>query len=183
MQDERGTRMAAKTMRRIVLVAILLIALAAAACAALFVFSSGTALEGARTSALNAIIDTTGVKECIDTELRARASEVADEYGIPRQILDAAVDTLDVKDWQVVNTPEKAAAQEPHEFEVSDSKVEVTTYEDDPSLVTVKSDGQVSTFGQSITFQVPESAQTYTELLPYLAAADEAGLLEALAAA
>ena len=171
--------MSAKTMRRIVLVGILFIVLAAAACGALYMFSSGTALESARTQVLNTVIDRAGIKARIETELRDRGSALAEEYGIPQQIIDSAIDTLDVPNWEIVNTPDSSSENDRYGFDVADSQVQITTY-DDPAVISVKSDGKVNTFGQSISFKVPESAQAYTDLLPIIGAVDEAGLLEAL---
>lgn len=165
----------AKTMRRIVIVAILLIALAGIACFALLNCSAGTPLESARTATLNTIIDQTGVKDRIKTELANKAGDIASEYGVPEEILDAGIDMLAIDDWKVVDTPSKAKVDKTVEMDVGESVVQVTTYDDD-SIVSIKGDGKLNTFGQTITFEVPESARGAANLLSYIDAAEELGV-------
>ena len=165
----------AKTMRNIVIVAILLIALAAAACFALFTCSAGTPLEGARTSALNTIIDKSGVKDKVKEHLATRSQDLADQYGIPHEVVDMGVDMLAIDDWKVVDTPTDSKVKETVEFDVQGSPVQVTLY-DDPSVVSLKGNGEINTFGQDITFSIPESAQTAVGILPYIDAAEDIDL-------
>ena len=162
----------AKTMRRIVIASIVLIALAAAACLAVYSCSVGTPLEGVRTSALNTLIDQAGVKDKIKSELETRAEETAEQYGIPVELLDAGIDMLAIEDWKVVDTPTDKGVNKTVEVDVGGNPVQVTLY-DDPSLVSVKGDGAINTFGQMVTFEIPESAQTAVSMLPYIDAAEE----------
>lgn len=165
----------AKTMRRIVIVAVLLIALAAAACFAVYKCSAGTPLEGVRTSALNTLIDQTGIKDKIKSELDRRSQSVAEEYGIPAELAEAGVEMLAIDDWKVVDTPADTEVAKTVELDVKGSPIQVTLYED-PSVVSIRGDGEINTLGQSITFEIPESAQAAVGLLPYIDAAEEIDL-------
>ena len=167
----------AKTMRRIVIVAILLILIAGAACVALFTCSAGTPLEGARTATLNTVIEQTGVKDRIKTALADKASDIAAEYGVPEELLDAGIDMLAIEDWKVTELPADATVAKTVEMDVGGSPVQVTTY-DDKSIVSLRGEGKLNTYGQTITFEVPESAQGLADLLPYLDAAEEIGVAE-----
>ena len=171
--------MAAKTMKRIVIAAILLIVIAAAACIALVTCSTGTPLESARSSVLNTVIDTSGVKDRIEAGLKNRASSLAEEYGIPEEILDAGIDMLAIDKWKVTNAPSDAQVKKTVEIDLDGSPVQITTYDDD-SIVSIKGEGKLNTFGQTITFEVPESAQGLANLLPYYDAAEEVGALDAI---
>ena len=167
----------AKTMKRIVITAIILILLAAIACCGVAFCSSGTVFENARTAAINNVINTTGIKDTIDASLRSKASELAAQYGIPEQLLDGGIDMLSIQDWEVVNTPTDATVDKTVELDYEGSPIQITTY-DDPSIISVKGEGQLNTYGQTITFSVPESAQGIPKLLPYLDAAEEIGAAE-----
>ena len=162
----------AKTMRRIVIAAILLILIAGAACVALFTCSAGTPLEGARTATLNTVIEQTGVKDRMKAELNSKASEIADQYGVPAELLNAGIDMLDIESWKVVDTPTNATVKKTVEMDVSGSPVQITTYDDD-SILSIRGEGKLNTYGQTITFEIPESAQSVASLLPYLDTAEE----------
>lgn len=162
----------AKSMRRIVIVAILLIALAGAACFAVLICSTDTPFEGARTATLNTIIDNTGVKDRVKTALSNKASDVAEKYGVPEELVDAGMDMLAIEDWKVTETPANAAVEKTVEMDVGGSPVQITTY-DDKSIVSLKGEGKLNTFGQTITFKIPESAQGIADLLPYLDATED----------
>lgn len=152
-----------KTMRRIVIAAILLIALAAGACLALYNCSAGTPLEGARTQALNVALEQSGIKDTIESKLRENASSLAEEYGIPSGLVDMGIDELAIQDWKIANTPTSEPTGTIH-LTYEGSPIELTTYED-PSVLSIKGEGKLNTYGQKITFSVPESVQGLSSLL------------------
>lgn len=150
-----------RTFKRIFIAAIVLIVVAAGA-AALVVFGGSKApLEGARTATINTIIDTSGIKERIDAQLRSRAQDLSDATGIPSGIVEAAIDDLDIPSWQATVLPETATEQSQFDIEVEGAPVTVTTYDDD-SVVTIEA------YDQEVTFELPESARPYLSLLGYL---------------
>lgn len=158
----------ASTMKRVVIIAIVLIVLAIAASAAVLMWGSNTPLEGARAQAVNTILDSSGIKDKIDTELRGRAQEISQKTGIPEQMLESGIDALDVKNWKATELPADAKKKDTVYFEYDGQQMGVTTY-DKPNVVTVDA------YGQEVTFEVPESAQSITNLLPYLDAAKNLG--------
>ena len=171
----------AKTMRRIVITAILLIALAGVAVAGVYLYSSGTAIEGVRTNLLNSAIEQFGLKDQIEGNLRQRATSLAEEYGLPSDLFDGVIDSLAIDQWKVVDTPTDTASTKTVELDVEGSPIQVTLY-DDPSYISIRGEGTINTFGQTITLEVPESAQSITGLLPYYDAAEEIGILDLIGA-
>lgn len=160
----------AKTMRNIVITCILLIVLAGAACA--LVVTGGCSATAnnplaallpanVQTDATNALIDASGIKDHIETELRSRADEIAEQTGIPVSVLDYGIDTLDIQNWEATEKPtaDEATATGTYSFDADGTPVDITTY-DDTSVVTV------SAYGQELTLAVPESAQQYVYLIP-----------------
>ena len=170
-----------KVIRRIFLVIILVALLVAGGAFALFSCSASTPLESARTSALNSAIEALDLKGQIDAKLRARAQELADEYGLPSQLLDGGVDMLAIDEWEVVNTPTDNEVKNVVDLQLDGTDLTVTTYEQ-PDVISVESSGNINTFGQTITFSVPESAQGISNVLELYADADEAGLLDLIGA-
>ena len=162
-----------RTARRIVTMAIILILLAGLACGALIMCGSETPLAGARASAVNALLDSTGVKERLDAELRTQAERVAQQTGVPVEVLDAGIDMLDITHWEAADLPDDVAVASSFELEVEGQDVTVTAY-DDPSYVTI------GAFGQEVTFDVPTSAQSFTSLAPYLDGLQGLGLEDIL---
>lgn len=157
----------AKIMRRIIIVAILLIALAAAAVFALYNCSAGTPFEGLRTAALNTAIDQAGIKDRVKSALNDKATEIAESYGLPAELATAGVNALAIDEWKVVDTPTDANETNTFTFYAEGSDVRVTLY-DDPSVVSIRgTDGKLNTYGQAITFQVPETVQNVSELISY----------------
>ena len=151
--------------KRIIITAIVLIAIAGIACA-IVVFGSGSAKAGspladAKNGAMNTALDLSGMKGRVDSELRAKASELAEANGIPQSIVDTAVDSLAIEDWQVVSLPEDATETGSYSVDTDDMSARITTY-DDPSIVTVEA------YGQTLTMEVPQSARGYITLLGYL---------------
>lgn len=153
-----------RTFKGIVITAIVLIAIAGVATALVLSNGCSAALDSlteARTSAMNAVIDTAGVKEHIETELYDHAGDIAEQTGIPQSVIDNAIETLDIKDWQVTSLPDTAVESGTFSIDTGDVAANITTY-DDPSIATVEA------YGQTLTLEVPESAQPYMSLLNYL---------------
>lgn len=155
----------AKTMRNVVIACIALIAIAAGL--SVLVLTGGCSnsasdpLAQTRADLVNAALDATGVKDRLDTELRAHAGELAEQYGVPAEMADAVVDTINVKEWQAVPLPEDAVETARFTVDADGTPIEITTYED-TSIVTL------GAYGQEATFEAPESAQPYTPFLRYL---------------
>lgn len=160
----------AKTMRNIVITAIALIAIAVGAsalvltggCSAAFSFlGSSNPFAGTQAAATNLVIDQLGVKDRIESELHAYAQQAAQDYGIPVEILDAAIDDLAIQDWKAIEKPEGITQTGAYKVEASGTPVDITTY-DDASVV------GVGAYGLEATLSVPESARAYTSLIPLL---------------
>lgn len=161
----------ARTMRNIVLTAILLIALAAAACGLVLTGGFGNVglpslgdlnpFAGAKATATNALIESSGIKDRVDSELRAHANDIAAQTGIPIETVNAGIDELAVQDWQATEKPATAVETATYSVEADGTPVDITTY-DDESIVTVEA------YGQEVTLAVPESAQQFADYLPLL---------------
>lgn len=160
----------AKTMRNVVITAILLIAIAIGAsalvltggCTAAFSFlGNANPFSGAQVAATNLAIDQLGIKDRINSELHARAQQAADEYGIPIEVLNAGIDDLAIQDWEAVEKPAGVVETGNYKVDANGTSVGITTY-DDASVV------GVSAYGIDTTLAVPESAQPYTSLIPLL---------------
>ena len=164
-----------KTAVRIVTVALLLILIAGAACAVLVTCTANTPFEGARVTAINTFLEKTGAKTRIaktriESELHAQAGKISEQTGLPVEVVNSGIEMLDIEDWEVTTLPADAVSVGTFETDYKGKTVKVTTYED-ASYVTVDA------YGQSITFNVPESAQTFTEMAPYLHSAQDLGLI------
>ena len=92
---------------------------------------------------------------------REKVVALAEANGIPQSIVDTAVDSLAIEDWQVVSLPEDATETGSYSVDTDDMSARITTY-DDPSIVTVEA------YGQTLTMEVPQSARGYITLLGYL---------------
>ena len=159
-----------RTAVRIVTIALLLILAAGAACAVLVTCTANTPFEGARVTAINTFLDKTGAKTHIESELHAQAGKISEQTGLPVEVVNSGIEMLDIEDWEVTTLPADAVSVGTFETDYRGKTVKVTTYED-ASYVTVDA------YGQSITFNVPESAQTFTEMAPYLHSAQDLGLI------
>ena len=159
-----------RTAVRIVTIALLLILAAGAACAVLVTCTANTPFEGARVTAINTFLDKTGAKTHIESELHAQAGKISEQTGLPVEVVNSGIEMLDIEDWEVTTLPADAVSVGTFETDYKGKTVKVTTYED-ASYVTVDA------YGQSITFNVPESAQTFTEMAPYLHSAQDLGLI------
>ena len=159
-----------RTAVRIVTIALLLILAAGAACAVLVTCTANTPFEGARVTAINTFLDKTGAKTHIESELHAQAGKISEQTGLPVEVVNSGIEMLDIEDWEVTTLPADAVSVGTFETDYKGKTVKVTTYED-ASYVTVDA------YGQSITFDVPESAQMFTKMAPYLHSAEDLGLI------
>lgn len=160
----------AKTMRNVVITAILLIVIAVGAsamvmmggCSSAFSFlGSANPFPGAQAAATNLAIDQLGIKDRIESELHTQAQNIADEYGVPIEVLNAGIDDLAIQDWKAVAKPESVTETGNYQVDANGTSVGITTY-DDNSIV------GVSAYGVDATLEVPESARPYTALIPLL---------------
>ena len=152
------------TFRRIIITAILFIAVAGIAVA--LVMSGGCSrvakdpIEGMKNGAVNVVLNSSGIKGKVDAELRTRANAIAGEMGIPESVVNTMVDSLAIEDWEATSLPDNAQPTGTYEFNVEGTPTRVTTYED-PSIVTI------DVYGQPVTMAVPESARNYVPLIGY----------------
>ena len=160
-------------MKRIVAAAIILILLAGVAVFGLVTCSSDTPFQDLRIDAINTLIDKTGIKQRMENELYAKAEKFAEDTGVPIGLVDEAVSMLDITNWEAITLPDDAVENGSVSADIDGQHYELTTY-DDPSYVTV------AAFGQVITFEVPESAQTFTRYGPYLSSFQDLGVTELL---
>ena len=155
----------AKTMRNIVITCVVLIVIAVGASALLLTGGCGKMasdpLGQTRADAVNAVIDSSGIKQRIDSELRSHATDLATQVGISPSLAEGVVDSIAVEDWKAVPLPDSAKATDNFTVEADGTPVEITTY-DDTSIVTVEA------YGQEVTFEVPESARAYVPYVTYL---------------
>ncbi len=160
----------AKTMRNVVIAAILMIVIAGGACALVVTGGCSSAFNflgtsnpfsGAQVAAQNTLIDQLGVKDRIESELYSHVNEISEATGIPAPVLNAGIAQLDIQDWEAVEKPANAKETSNFTVDADGTPVSVTTY-DDTSIVTVEA------YGQEVTLGIPESAQTYSDFLPYL---------------
>lgn len=163
----------AKTMRNVVITAILLIVIAGFAC--WMVLTGGCSnigigdfkpFSGAQAAATNTLIDVSGIKGRIETELYAQADRVSAEYGIPVEVLDGAIEDLAIQEWEAVEMPDNITEKGNYTVDANGTQVGITTY-DDPGYV------GVNAYGIETTLAVPESAKPYTELIDLLEYQDE----------
>ncbi len=167
--------MAGKTMRRIVTAAITLILLAGVACAGLFFFGSNTPLETTRAEAINVVLDQAGLKERIESALYKGADRFAEETGVPVEIVNKAIDVLDVTHWEATTLPDNVKKTGSVDADIEGGAISITSY-DDPSYITL------GAYGQEVTFDVPKSTEAFTSIIPYAQTASEYGVFDLLGA-
>ena len=152
------------TFKRIIIIGLIMIALASVAIAVVMSQScsrtTDNPLNEAKTTAVNSLLDSTGIKKTIESEIRSRADSLAEETGIPRSYVDEVINNLDIQNWEVVSLPEGATETGSFSINAEGTPINVTTY-DNPELLTV------SAYGQDITVEVPASAQKYLPLIEY----------------
>ena len=155
----------AKTMRNIVVASIACILVAAGLSASVLLGGcsgmTSESFDAARADAINAVIEATGLKDKLDSELRARGYEIVGEYGMPNELADQVIDSLAINDWEVTVLPQDVNQTANVTIDIEGNPVGITTYDDD-SVVTI------GAYGQEVTFAVPQSAQVYVPYIRYL---------------
>lgn len=121
----------------------------------------GEAASSAKNAALNAALDVSGAKDRVQEALESHVGDIAAATGLSTTAVEQGIDQLAVKDWEVATLPDSAQETGTHSGSAAGISGTVTTY-DDPSYVTVEA------YGQTVTLQVPESAQPYLGYLSYL---------------
>lgn len=152
----------AKALKRLGIAVLVLVA----AYAALYLFSAtqlGNAnpIDGITTAVQNQVLDRTGIKGKIESELRANEDTIASYTGMTTDQVDAAIDDLDIPDWTATTLPADAVEANTYNGNYGGTEASITTYTD-PSYVTVCANDQ------DITLSVPASAQKYASYLEYL---------------
>lgn len=143
------------------LLGVCLVGIIAVAGVTMFANDEDGALSDLKLDAINAAVDASGVKDTIQEELSANLNEIASATGLSISQTEEIVDSLDITSWTVTDLP--ADAEEATSFSTSASGVDATIIlYDDPSYVTVE------TYGQELTFELPESAQDYASLFTLL---------------
>lgn len=126
---------------------------------------SDTSLEEliaeAKTNAVNAAIDASGIKKIIQNALESNKESIASALGISVQDAQSVIEDLDIESWSITTLPDDAQETSSYSTSVDGTSATVTLY-DDSSYVTVEA------YGQSITLSVPESAQSYLPYLSYI---------------
>ncbi len=129
-------------------------------------FKDGNPLEqfanDTKTSLINTAIDASGVKGTIKNELNSRSEQIAQATGMSQEQVNSAINDLAIDDWTATTLPDTATPTASYNGDNFGVDGTLTTY-DDPSYVTVEA------YGQTITFDVPASAQAYLPYLGYLA--------------
>lgn len=120
-----------------------------------------SALSEATQQVLNQAVDAAGLKAAAEAELRARKGDIAAISGLDVGMVDYVIDTINIENWQATSLPENTYEQSTIPFTYSGTSATLTTY-DDPSYITL------SAYGQSLTFAVPDTAQSYIPYLAYL---------------
>lgn len=117
------------------------------------------AADTAKNAAANAALDASGLKSQAQSALEAQAPAIAEASGLPLSTVEAGIDALSIETWQAASLPDDAQPVRSFDAAALGGEGTVTTYAD-PSYLTVEA------YGQSLTLQIPESAQ---ESLGYLA--------------
>ncbi|MDO5042902.1 MAG: hypothetical protein Q4D92_05260 [Slackia sp.] len=119
---------------------------------------AGSASSSLKSNALNTIVDASGIKDTVQSELDAHLNEIASATGLSLSEAQEAIEALDVNSWAVADLPADASATATYSTAATGVDAEVTLY-DDPGYITVEA------YGQTLTFAVPESAQDYASLI------------------
>lgn len=112
-------------------------------------------------SSVNAAIDSSGVKNKVEDALYDNVDAIAKKTGIPSSKVKKMIDDLDVTSWEATSLPSDAEAKDSSTVDYNGTSAKITTY-DDPSIVTIDSNGV------PVTFKVPESAQGNLSYLKYM---------------
>ncbi|MEG1623767.1 MAG: hypothetical protein RR300_02745 [Raoultibacter sp.] len=103
-------------------------------------------------NAVNLVIESGDLKSKVESALDENSSAIAAATGLSAPEVDAAIANLDIGQWKATILPEDVVATKTIDNSYAGIEASITTY-DNPSYITVNS------FGQTITLQIPESAQ------------------------
>ncbi|MEC4184953.1 hypothetical protein VJ918_09055 [Adlercreutzia sp. R21] len=117
--------------------------------------------ENGKNAAANAALDASGLKAKANEALRNNRDRIAEITGMSGSQVDAAINALDIENWEVTTLPAGASRTGSADISYGGTDATITTY-DDPSVVTVNA------MGQDVTLAVPDSAQAYLPFLGYL---------------
>ncbi len=120
--------------------------------------SSASIVDKAKTTAVNQMIDASGVKEAVRDALLSHAHDIAGATGISTSQVQTVINDLDIDDWQAITLPESAVEDITISGTAAGVPATLTTY-DDPGYVSV------TAYGQTIDLAVPASAQQYLPLI------------------
>ena len=112
-------------------------------------------------TSVNAAIDSSGVKDKIENALYDNVDAISKKTGLPKSTVEKAIDDLDRGTWKATTLPAGAKATGTSTINYNGAPAKITTY-DDPSVVTIDSNGV------SLTFEIPPSAQGDLSYLSYL---------------
>ncbi|WP_080798521.1 hypothetical protein [Arabiibacter massiliensis] len=155
-------------MKKIIGVLLGLVALVIVGVVGVFALSGPNAAPGpvsdaaneAKAAVTNAALDASGVKDQVKNAIDANRDSIAAATGLTDEQLDAAIADLDIDSWQAAPLPADAKAAGTVEGAYAGIEGTITTY-DDPGYVTIEA------YGQTVTLEVPESAQQYLPFLAY----------------
>ena len=117
-----------------------------------------SAAEEAKNTAINTVLDATGLKQAVDTTLRERGNELSWYLGIDQSTILSTVDAMAIQDWQIAQLPAGATPTASLPLDYNGTAATLTAY-DDPGYVTLDA------YGQTLTLAVPESAREGMRML------------------
>lgn len=161
-----------KVLRRIIILVVIVIVLI---CCVFFVLPNILGknhpvtglIDESKLALTNSAIDASGIKGKAQEALEANSGRIAEATGLPLAVVDEAIGSLDIENWQVTTLPKYVVEAGTLDVDYSGVTAEVVMY-DDPSVVTVNA------YGQSLTLAVPESSQEYVRYLSMVEAMDTA---------
>lgn len=114
--------------------------------------------QNLKSSAMNAAIDATGIKDEVDQALRENAPAIASSLGMQEDEVNASVDALNIKGWKASKLPSGAISSDSYDVNWEGRDFHLSTYENEPYVT-------ISAYGQDITFSVPDSARDSFKIL------------------
>ncbi len=111
----------------------------------------------AKATATNSIMDT-GIAGQIEDLINSHVDDIANITGLSTSQIESAVEDLNIDEWTAISLPDGAVATRTVDANAYGIDGTITLYED-PSYITLEA------FGQTITFEIPESAQALLSFL------------------
>ncbi len=115
----------------------------------------------AQASVINAALDASGAKTTVQEALESNIGTIASVLGVSLNEASTIVANLDIESWTATSLPSTVSAVSVIDGSSLGIDGSLTLY-DDTSYVTV------SAYGQTVTFELPESAQDYAAYLALL---------------